>query len=135
MLTPSSSLKVFLCTQPTDMRKNFDGLSQLVTDYLGEEPLSGNLFVFRNKCGDKLKILYWDTNGFAIWYKLLQEGTFKFPEQKANSGSIQISHAQLLSLLSGLEIPSAPKLNHKKRFITSDGRMLDRNDIQMPAFR
>lgn len=135
MLTVSSSLKVYLCTQSTDMRKNFDGLSQVVTDYLGEEPLSGSLFVFRNKCGDKLKILYWDTNGFAIWYKLLQEGTFKFPEQKSKSGSIQISQAQLMSLLSGLEIPPTPKLNHKKRFITSDGRTLNRNDIHMPVYR
>lgn len=136
MITISNSIKIYLCTQTTGMRKNFDGLSELVENYLGEDPFSGSLFVFRNRIGDKLKILYWDTNGYVIWYKLLQEGSFKFPDQKSASGSIVINQAQLSMLLSGLEIPPEKKIEKKhKRFITSDGRFLNGNDIHTPTFR
>jgi hypothetical protein len=62
-------VKIHLCTQPTDMRRGFDGLSGMVVAVLEQDPLSGHLFVFRNRNRDKLKILYWDTDGLAIWYK------------------------------------------------------------------
>jgi transposase len=62
-------VRIFLCTRHADLRKSFDGLAQLVREYLGADPLSGHLFVFRNKRGDRLKLLYWDRDGYAIWYK------------------------------------------------------------------
>ena len=69
MLTLPPSTRVFVATKPTDMRKSFDSLAALVRDFLGDDPLSGHLFVFRNKSGDRLKILWWDRDGLAIWYK------------------------------------------------------------------
>ncbi len=69
MLSLSSTLRIFLATEPADMRKGFDGLSQLVRDRIAQDPLSGHLYVFRNRRRDRIKILYWDRDGFALWYK------------------------------------------------------------------
>jgi transposase len=75
--------RIFWCTLPTDMRKSFDTLSGLVEKHLGQDPLSGDLFVFRSKRGDRIKLLWWDTDGLAIWYKRLEEGTFALPSTVA----------------------------------------------------
>ena len=69
MLSLSLPGRVFLCTLPTDMRKSFDALSGLVQQHLGLDPLSGDLFVFRSKRGDRLKLLFWDEDGLVIYYK------------------------------------------------------------------
>jgi transposase len=75
-----AAAKVFLCVEPTDMRKSYDTLALLVRDHLRGDPLSGSWFVFRGKRGDRLKILYWDGDGYAIWQKRLEVGTFEFPK-------------------------------------------------------
>ena len=67
-----ATAKVFLCVEPTDMRKSFDTLAALVHEALQLDPLSGHLFVFRSKRADRVKILYWDAHGYAIWYKKLE---------------------------------------------------------------
>ncbi len=67
--------RVFLCTTPADMRKGFDSLAALVRDRLGNDPLSGHLFLFVSRGRDRLKLLYWDGEGYALWYKRLEEGT------------------------------------------------------------
>jgi transposase len=72
MLSIPPALKIFLAAAPTDMRKSHDGLAALVEHVLRENPLSGHLFVFRNKPGDRLKLLYWDTDGYALWYKKIE---------------------------------------------------------------
>lgn len=77
VLPPST--RVFLCTLPTDMRKSFDGLAAMTRDLVLQNPLSGHLFVFRNRNGDRLKVLYWDRAGFCLFYKRLEKGTFRFP--------------------------------------------------------
>src|SRR5208283_3158432 len=69
MLSLPLPVRIFLCTRHADLRKSFDGLAQMVREFLGADPLSGHLFVFRNKRGDRIKLLYWDTDGLAIWYK------------------------------------------------------------------
>src|SRR5271170_692354 len=69
MLSLPLPVHVYLCTRHADLRKSFDGLAQMVREFLGADPLSGHLFVFRSKRGDRLKLLYWDSDGLAIWYK------------------------------------------------------------------
>ena len=93
---------VWVATTPIDMRKSFDGLAELVRSFLGHDPLSGNLFVFRNRGGHLLKILWWDRDGLAIYYKRLERGAFPFP--RSDELSVEITSAQLLRLLSGLEV-------------------------------
>lgn len=91
--------QVWVATTPVDMRKSFDGLAEAVRSFLGHDPLSGSLFVFRNKGGHLVKVLWWDRDGLAIYYKRLEEGSFAWP--KANTPSVQITREQLLKLLSG----------------------------------
>ncbi|MGN6543641.1 MAG: IS66 family insertion sequence element accessory protein TnpB, partial [Aureliella sp.] len=73
MIHFAHGLKVFICTEPTDMRRSFDGLSGMVQSVLNADPLSGHLFLFRNRARDSIKILYWDGDGLALWYKNQEE--------------------------------------------------------------
>ena len=84
------------------MRKSLDGLSAMVQSEAGEDPLSGHLFLFRNRRGDRLKVIYWDRNGFALWYKRLERGRFSFPRE--GSGKIVISESEFQLLVGGLSL-------------------------------
>jgi transposase len=112
MLTLPPSTRVFLATKPADMRRGFDGLFALVRDFLGEDPLSGHLFVFRNRHGDRLKILWWDRDGLAIWYKRLEEGTFRFPSA-GDAVQLEMTATDLQLVLQGID-PS--KVSRSKRY-------------------
>lgn len=101
MLTLPPSTRVFVATRPADMRRSFDGLMALVRDFLGGDPLSGHLFVFRNRLGDRLKILWWDRDGLAIFYKRLEEGCFRFPA--ADAAQIELTAADLQLILQGID--------------------------------
>ena len=79
MLSLPELVQIYVCMQPTDMRKGFDSLAALVRDGLGYDPLSGHLFVFRSRRGDRVKLLWWDRDGFTLYYRRLEEGTFRFP--------------------------------------------------------
>jgi len=114
MLSLPPSVRIFLATQPADLRRSFDGLAALVRDFLTGDPLSGHLFVFRNKRGDRLKVLYWDRDGLAIWYKRLEEGTFDFPAADA-SGRIEIRAAELTMLLDGVDWDSVRRRRRYQR--------------------
>lgn len=94
------------------MRMGFHGLSGQVRSFMENNPLSGNLFVFRNRRGDRLKILAWDRDGFVLWYKLLSKGTFKFPPHIAGN-SIEIDYATLLMILDGIDLR---QIHRQKRF-------------------
>ncbi len=72
--------RIFLCTDDTDMRKSFNALRGIVRTAMHLDPLSGYLFVFKNKRADRIKAIYWDFDGWAMWYKLLEKGTFQFPD-------------------------------------------------------
>ena len=118
MLSLALPSSVFLCLQPTDMRKSFDGLMGLVQTRLGQDPLSGDLFVFRSRRGDRVKLLWWDEDGFAIWYKRLEEGSFVFPvpdEQRNQVGAqgLVIRAAELAMLLDGIDLKGAKR---RKRY-------------------
>lgn len=95
-------VQIWLATAPVDMRKGFDGLAEVVRTFLGHDPLSGHLFVFRNKRGERLKILWWDQRGLTVYYRRLHRGTFRFPS--GEESSLAVDSAQLLQLLDGLEI-------------------------------
>ena len=79
MLTLPPSDRMFVCTQPTDMRRGFDGLSTMVEQVLKRDPLCGYLFVFRTRRRDRIRVLYWDCDGYAVWYTRLEQGTFRMP--------------------------------------------------------
>lgn len=99
-----AAAKVFLCVEPTDMRKSYDTLALLVRDHLHGDPLSGSWFVFRGKRGDRLKILYWDGDGYAIWQKRLEGGTFEFPKMTRATMSVEIRVTDLALILSGIDL-------------------------------
>ena len=103
-----SPLRIFLATEPADMRKGFDGLSLLVRERIAQDPLSGHLFVFHNKRRDRVKILYWDKDGFALWYKRLEKGTFRFPEAK--DGRVEVTPAEMAAVLEGIDLSRARRL-------------------------
>ena len=104
MLSLPPQVRVFLCTRATDMRKSFDGLSGLVAEVFHEELLSGHLFVFVNRRRDRVKILGWDRDGLAIWYKRLEAGTFQLPTR--NAVNVELDATELALLLSGIELTS-----------------------------
>jgi transposase len=108
-------VRIFLCTRHADLRKSFDGLAQLVREFLGADPLSGHLFVFRNKRGDRLKLLYWDGDGLAIWYKRLEEGSYRFPVVTGDGDGIEIRAADLTMILDGVDLTSVKRQRRYRR--------------------
>jgi transposase len=109
-------VRVYLCTTPTDMRKGFDTLAALVRAQLKHDPLSGSLFLFVGRGKDRIKLLYWDTDGFAIWYKRLEEGTFRLPSPKQAGASVELKASELAMLLAGIDLTSVKR---RKRFARS----------------
>ena len=101
----SAAVRVYLAKDPADMRKSFDGLFALVAGPLALDPLSGHLFVFLNKRRDRIKILYWDRDGLAVWAKRLEKGTFRVPQ--ATAGCIEMTTADLAALLAGIDLDTA----------------------------
>ena len=105
MLSLASSLKVYLSLEPCDMRKSFNGLSALVSEHLGEDPLSGALFVFCNRSRNRLKILYWDSTGLWVWAKRLERGTFNWPKHsELTQNKLSLSPDALHLLISGIDL-------------------------------
>ena len=103
MLSFPAAIKVYLCTVPCDMRRSFDGLSLLAEHVVQCNPLSGHLFVYCNRRTDRLKILYWDHNGFWLYYRRLERGHFRWPS--AGSGqTLSITRRQLGWMLDGLAL-------------------------------
>ena len=118
MLNLPLPVRIFLCTRPADMRRSFDGLAQMVREFLAADPLSGHLFVFRSKRGDRVKLLYWDTDGLAIWYKRLEEGTFRFPTAATGHG-VEIGAADLQMLLDGIDLTSVKRHKRYRRPVSA----------------
>lgn len=102
-------VRIFLCVEATDMRRSFDRLAEMVHQSLREDPMSGDLFVFRNRSGDKLKIFYWDRDGLAVWYKRLEEGKFRFPRVPEGRRSVEVKASELAMLLEGIDLRSVKR--------------------------
>ena len=114
MLSLPELVQIHFCMQPTDMRKGFDSLAALVRDHLEHDPLSGHLFVFRSRRGDRVKMLCWQRDGFTLYYRRLEEGTFRFPAATdPNAHSVEVSSQELSLLLWGID-PSSVK--RQKRY-------------------
>ena len=106
--------RIYLCLDPTDMRKSFDTLAALVREHLQGDPLSGTWFVFRGKRGDRLKILYWDRDGYALWNKRLEQGTFEFPKVIGEAAGVSISATELSLILGGVALSAQRRLRYAK---------------------
>ncbi len=110
MLSLPELVRIYLCTQPTDMRKGFDSLAAVVQDWLGHDPLSGHLFVFRSRRGDRVKLLWWDRDGLALFYKRLERGTFRFPAAvDSEARSVEVSAQELSLVLWGIDLASVKR--------------------------
>ena len=116
MFTLSSSNCFHLYSQPTDMRKSFDGLSGLIQNRLERNPCNGDVFIFINRRRDKMKLLHWQGISFTLYYKRLEEGTFELPGYDIEAGSIVLNYAQIVMLVDGLTIKNIQK---RKRYQTS----------------
>lgn len=103
MLPPA--VRIYLAMAPADLRASFDGLSARVVSILEADPFTGHLFVFRNRRGDRVKILFWDRSGFCLWYKRLEKGSFCFPS--GSTPSVEVEAAELALLLEGIDLRGA----------------------------
>jgi transposase len=118
MFTLSPAVRIFVCTKPTDMRKSFTGLFALVKNQLKEDPYSGSLFFFRSRRGNFIKALWFDVDGFAIFAKKLEVGTFRFPDVRFVNGEyepVEIKRADLMILLEGIDTDSVKRLKRYQR--------------------
>ncbi len=107
MLGATSNTRIFLCTEDTNMCKSFDSLRGIIRGAMHLDPLTGGLFLFKNKRGDRIKAIYWDGDGFAMWYKVLQRGTFQFPAlQNFSSAGLEIDASTLHMILDGIDLSS-----------------------------
>lgn len=109
MLSLPPAVRIFLAAQPTDLRKSFDSLAAVVREGLGGDPLSGDVFVFRNKAADRIKLLIWEEDGYAIWYKRLEAGSYRFPSAPESLPRVEIRAADLVMLLAGIDLASVKR--------------------------
>ena len=98
------AVKLWYCPQPTDMRLGFDGLFALVRSRLKAGPLSGHLFIFRNRACDRLKVLYWGGHGLCLFCQRLEAGRYHFPDAPAGASSVELSAGQFQMVLDGIDL-------------------------------
>jgi transposase len=118
MLNLSPSIRVFVSTKPVDMRRSFDGLFELVQNTIRQDAYSGHLFLFRSRRGNVIKTLWWDGDGWAIFAKRLESGTFRFPDVRFVNGEyepVEINRADLLLLLEGIDTSSIKRFKRYQR--------------------
>jgi transposase len=115
MIHLPASVRVYLATAPCDMRRGFDGLHALVNAVLELDAFAGHLFVFANRRRDRIKILYWDRDGFAVWAKRLEEGTFAMPFSESGEVRREITAQELGALLSGIDLSQAKRRKRYRR--------------------
>jgi transposase len=107
MIAAAAALRAYWCCEPVDMRKSIDGLSQLVVSVFGADPFCGQLFVFVSRRRDRVKILYWDRHGFALWYKRLERGRFPLARESCEGG---LSASELSLWLEGVDLTRTRRL-------------------------
>jgi transposase len=120
MLTLPPAVKVFICTQPVDMRRSFDGLAAATRNLMGQDPLSGHLFVFFNRALDHSRILFWDRNGYLLIGKRLEKGRFRLPwaNSKLIPRQLELEAAELALILEGIDLTGARR---RPRWVPMEG--------------
>ena len=116
MIPFGPATRIFLATAATDMRRGFDGLTELVRQQLAEDPLSGHLFLFTNRRRTRLKVLVWDSSGLWVCAKRLEKGTFYWPTPDRDEAKVRIGAEELALLLGGLDWPSTQRRRWWRRF-------------------
>jgi transposase len=118
-LDRAATVRIWLATEPADMRCGFDRLAERAAMVTGQDPLSGHLFLFRGRGGDRLKILYWDRDGYALWYKRLEEGVFKLPRiipgSDGTRASVELRGSELAMILDGIDLSSVKRGKRYKK--------------------
>jgi transposase len=115
MIHLPASVRVYLCLTPCDMRKSFDTLHALVREHLELDAFAGHLFVFASRRKDRIKILYWDRDGFAVWSKRLEEGSYAVPFGDDGERRREITAQELGALLSGIDLSTAKRRKRYRR--------------------
>ena len=110
-----SDMRICVCTSPIRMNLSFDCLMGLAHEVFEQDPLSGHLFVFFNRQRDRIKILYWDADGFCIWYKRLERGTFQLPVPTEGEQGIELTCTQFHRLLEGLDLKNGRRRRYRYR--------------------
>ena len=110
-----ADLRIFVCTTPTNMSYSFDSLMGRAQEIFDQDPTSGHLFLFFNRRRDRIKILFWDHDGFCIWYKRLEEGTFQMLMTANDQEGIEIEYSQLVRLLRGLDLQTGRRRKRYRR--------------------
>ena len=111
--------RIWMASEATDMRCGFDRLAERVTAVVGEDPLSGHLFLFRSRRGDRLKILHWDRDGFVVWYKRLEVGVFKLPRVEQGARSVELRASELAMILDGIDVSKLKRVPRYERAMRS----------------
>ena len=109
-LDQEAATRIWLAAAPADMRCGFDRLAELARSVTNQDPLGGHLFLFRSRGGDRLKLLYWDRDGYVLWYKRLEEGTFKLPRIDPSAPSVELRASELAMLLDGIDLKSVKRV-------------------------
>ena len=124
MITVPAGVRIYLACGATDMRCGFDRLAQRAQTVIGEDPLSGHLFIFRSRGGNRLKILTWDQDGYVLWYKRLEAGVFKLPRVAPGAGSVELRASELAMLLDGIDMAKLKRVPRYER--PTKNRLKDR---------
>jgi transposase len=115
----AQAARIWLASESTDMRCGFDRLAERVRAVIGEDPLSGHLFVFRSRRGDRLKILHWDRDGFVLWYKRLEAGVFKLPRPREGARGVELRASELAMILDGIDVSKLKRAARYERAVRS----------------
>lgn len=121
MLNLPATVRIFVCTRPTDMRKQFDGLAAIVTHTFGQDVLTGDYFVFVNRVKNRCKILCWDRDGFALWAKRLERGCFQLPPAEQEAVVTEVDAMTLAMILGGIDLGSAKRRKRYQPETRTDG--------------
>ncbi len=119
-LDEAQAQRIWLSAEATDMRCGFDRLAERVRAVIGEDPMTGHLFLFRSRRGDRLKILVWDRDGFVLWYKRLESGVFKLPRVAENQRSVELRASELAMLLDGIDMTKLKRVARYERIAKKD---------------